>query len=110
MSSHEVWNDFHDKVFNFVRKRINSHDDVRDIVQEIFLKIHLNLHALTNRDKLASWIHQIVRNAVADFYKKKKRQITIALPDMPVIEPEGYMNEEFAEFVKPFVEQLECTH
>ena len=45
-----------------------------DILQEVFLKIHLNLTKLKDQSKLSSWIYQITRNTINDYFRKHKPQ------------------------------------
>jgi RNA polymerase sigma-70 factor (ECF subfamily) len=55
MLTQDVWKEFYDKVYGFVRKRVADRNDIKDLVQDIFLKIHMNLHSLNDRRKLGSW-------------------------------------------------------
>ena len=110
MLTQEVWTDFYDRIYSFIKKRVNDPDDVRDLIQDIFVKIHGSLHTLANEEKLGSWVYQIVRNTIVDFYKKKKFEVGIDLADIPADGSECYMNEEMAKSVVPFIEQLECNY
>jgi RNA polymerase sigma-70 factor (ECF subfamily) len=110
MLTQDVWKDFHDRIFSFIKRRVDNPDDVRDLVQDIFIKIHVNLQTLADKDKLSSWVYQIVRNAIVDFYKKKKPVRGVVLEDVPATDSEPYMNEELAMSIVPFVEQLECDY
>jgi RNA polymerase sigma-70 factor, ECF subfamily len=57
---------------NFISKKINNADDVEDIFQDIFIKIHQNLHTLKDENKIVSWIFQVSRNTIVDYMRKKK--------------------------------------
>lgn len=52
----------------------------RDVAQEVFLKIHRNLHALEHPAKLKSWICGITRTTSID-YLRKERVKTISLEE-----------------------------
>jgi len=64
-----IWNEFHDNVYGFVLKRIKDKQDTNDIVQDVFVKIHLNKHTLKDESKLQAWIYQITRNSINDYFK-----------------------------------------
>ncbi|HPT08359.1 MAG TPA: sigma-70 family RNA polymerase sigma factor [bacterium] len=66
-------NRYKDKIFNYI-KRISSFsdEDVRDILQEVFLKVYLNLNDFDKNLKFSSWIYSIARNQVISSYRKFK--------------------------------------
>ena len=63
----------------FIQKRVRNTEDVFDLRQEILLRIHNNIDSLLKAEKIKSWIYQIARNAIIDFYRKQKP--TAALPE-----------------------------
>lgn len=52
--------------------RVKNSDDADDILQEVFIRIYKNIHSLKDEQKLASWIFQITRNVVIDYYRSQK--------------------------------------
>lgn len=67
-----IWNNFNNDLYRFINKRIKDDDISKDILQDVFLKIHLKLDTLSDKDKLTSWIYQITRNSVLDYLKKHR--------------------------------------
>jgi len=67
-----IWKAFHKELFNFINKRVNDKEASNDILQDVFIKIHLKLKTLSEKDKLASWVYQITRNSILDYFRKKK--------------------------------------
>lgn len=45
---------------------------VDDTLQNVFLKMHTGLVSLKDETKLQSWLYQIVRNAIIDYYRSQK--------------------------------------
>lgn len=72
IETERVWMDFSGRVRSFVMKRVNDEVDAEDIIQEIVLKIHSNLHALRESGKILPWIYSVSRNAISDHYRKKR--------------------------------------
>jgi RNA polymerase sigma-70 factor (ECF subfamily) len=65
-----VWREFQERLRAFVSRRVKRPADVEDILQEVFLRIHRNLETVKQRDRLAAWVFQITRNAIADHYRR----------------------------------------
>ena len=54
-----------------IRIGCKSGDDVEDILQNIFIKVYLNLNDYDERLKFSSWIYRIAHNETIDFFRKK---------------------------------------
>ena len=48
------------------------HDDVQDIVQEVFLTAFRNINSLRERNALGAWLARIARNSAIEFYRRSK--------------------------------------
>jgi RNA polymerase sigma-70 factor (ECF subfamily) len=66
-----IWRTLSDRLRQFVRSRVASTTDVDDILQNVFLRIHQNLNALRQSERLESWVFQITRHAIADYRRKR---------------------------------------
>jgi len=59
------------KLFNFIRRITNaSTEDAEDLLQEVFLKIYLNLNDFDYDLKFSSWAYAIARNQVISNHRK----------------------------------------
>ncbi|MCM3540980.1 RNA polymerase sigma factor SigZ [Priestia endophytica] len=67
-----LWNEFHQPLKRFIVQRVHDSSKVDDILQEVFIKINNHLIELKNEQKIHSWIYQIARNTIIDFYRKEK--------------------------------------
>lgn len=70
----QIWDSLRESLFYFILKRVNDEETSRDILQEVFIKIHLNLHQLNDESKLKAWAFQITRNQVAQHFKSAKKE------------------------------------
>jgi len=68
----QVYKQFSKKLQDFILHRVSDKEAAEDLLHDVFLKVHKNIDALKDSQKLESWIYQIARNAVIDFYRKKK--------------------------------------
>ena len=74
----EVWDAFHNKIRQYILKRVTDPDDAEDILQEVFLKIHNSIGQLENKERLPAWLYRICRNAVIDYYRARRREIDLS--------------------------------
>lgn len=61
------------KFFHYVRRisGVND-DDAEDLVQDVFIKIYLNINDFDETQKFSSWAYAIARNLVISNYRKRK--------------------------------------
>jgi RNA polymerase sigma-70 factor (ECF subfamily) len=70
----QIWYEFHDRLRAFIARRVDNQADGEDILQDVFLRVHQSLHTLNRSDRLASWLFQVTRNAIADYYRAPERR------------------------------------
>ena len=85
INSHEAFalliNRYKDRLLSYIRRMSNlNDDDAKDVLQDIFLKVYLNLNDFDSSLKFSSWIYSIARNQIISNYRKIK------------IRPEGNIN------------------
>jgi RNA polymerase sigma-70 factor (ECF subfamily) len=81
IATEQVWEAFHAPLLHFIRTRVADPATAEDILQEVFLKIHQQVETLKDVKKLESWVYQITRHAIIDYYRSKQ-------PTTPLEEPE----------------------
>jgi RNA polymerase sigma-70 factor (ECF subfamily) len=84
-----IWADVMVQLRAFVRRRIADPDRADDLVGEVLLRIHQNLHTLDDRERLLNWVFRVARNAVIDEYRRAARsreQLVPAVADEPPAE------------------------
>jgi len=84
-ASEQLWEAFSVPLHRFIRQRVADPHSAEDILQDVFLKIHTRIATLHQQDRVAAWIYQIARNAIADYYRTQRPTTdlpeTLALPD-----------------------------
>ena len=108
MNTTAIWKEFNDQLLGFIKARVNNADTAQDILQEVFIKIHQSSNQLSNEDKLASWVYQITRNTIIDYYRKKKLPISDDSIFQGEVEEESdsSLNPQFINCLMPFIKQL----
>jgi RNA polymerase sigma-70 factor (ECF subfamily) len=73
---------YKNKLERYINRRTNiSIHDREDILQEIFIKIYININDYDNGLTFSSWIYRITHNHMIDWYRKNKKHISISLDD-----------------------------
>ena len=65
-----VWHDFNGRLLAFISRRMPDRDAAEDVLQEVMLRIHRHAGELEDSAAVGAWIHQIARNAIADYYRR----------------------------------------
>jgi len=70
----EVWREFESSLRAYVGRRIADPHRADDVVSEVFLRVHKNLHTVKDDERVARWLFTIARNAVTDEYRRAGRR------------------------------------
>lgn len=97
-----IWREFHKKLKQFIILKVRSKDDADDILQEVFIRIHNKIDTLQDNQKLESWIYQITRNVIIDYYRSKKQ--VIELPES--LAEDDSSESEAAKRISPSVKKM----
>ena len=128
MSSHapgtdtqQIWADFGGRLHAFIARRVDSTADADDILQEVFVRIHRHADSLERQERLTSWLYQVTRNAIIDYYRApvRRRELLSGAPqdlDHDVVEASAWMEDhdenaddaarELANCLRPMVARL----
>lgn len=114
-----LWAQFSSHVRAFVRSRVSNENDVDDIVQDIFIRIHEGIGSLRHEDRVQSWVFTIARRALADYYRRQKRDREQPAegmgtaqagegpaPDLNEFEGEHGVHEEVMSWLIPMIGEL----
>ncbi len=106
-----IWENFSQPLKGFIKRRVDNDQDVEDILQNVFYKIHHNLSNLNETGKVQAWVYQIARNAVADYYRTSRYAYTSYTEELPEtmlsdVQEEETANEDIAQCLKTMVQDL----
>lgn len=66
---------YEEKLRRYVRRISGvAHESVEDIVQDVFLKVYINLNAYDPEKSFSSWIYRIAHNETINFWRKNKKK------------------------------------
>lgn len=64
-------------LFNYILNKTKDSSTADDILQMTLIKAWNNIHKFEGRAKILSWLTKIAFNAYYDYYKKKKKEISL---------------------------------
>ena len=118
-NAQEIWHEVHEGLRAFIAKRVADEAAVEDLSQEVFVRMQRGLGRLKDHRRLLSWIYQIARHAIIDYYRARDRQPewpvglagdleTVQSASLPVDSSEGsgQLRMELAGCLRPMIERL----
>lgn len=110
----ELWQGMHDGLRAFIVKRVSDQSYAEDVLQEVFVRVHRQLDSVNDPRRIVSWIYQVTRNAIIDYYRKPGRwhEIPAGLSaDIEAFgselqEESGDSGSELAGCLRPMIERL----
>jgi RNA polymerase sigma-70 factor, ECF subfamily len=67
----QIFETFHQKVFNYIFRIVANRESAEDLLQDVFLKIYQGLPTYREKKKLTPWIFTITRNTINDYFRKQ---------------------------------------
>lgn len=106
-----IWIDLNEELYKFILRKIKEEQTAKDIHQEVFLKIQTKIHQLKHTSKLTSWVYQITRNTIIDYFRKvKDKNISINGLEIPEIETNNFDYSNLTNCINQKIENLSSQH
>jgi len=68
---------YFDKIYRFAFFRVSHKEVAEDITEEVFIRAFTSLSSLDKASSFESWLYQIARNRIIDYYRAKKLLLPI---------------------------------
>jgi len=87
----------HEKiVYNIAYRMMNHPEDVKDISQEVFIKIHKNLNRFDGKSAFSTWIYRIAVNTCIDELRRRKGKQTVSI-DEELEQESNFVKRQFVD-------------
>ena len=106
-STEQIWQEYHHNLHGFIQSRVSDTSLADDILQDVFTRIHSRIDSLKDSRKIQSWIYQITRNAIIDYYRARK--ITEELPESlsnKELDNKEKTRKEISNWILPMIKSL----
>ena len=60
------------RLFDFIRRRVQTEEDAEDILQDVFYQFVTSYSVTEPIEKLTSWLFTVARNKIIDWYRKRR--------------------------------------
>jgi RNA polymerase sigma-70 factor (ECF subfamily) len=80
-STEAIWTSLSDDLRRFIRRRAPDDHVADDLLQETFVRVHLNVERLEAADRLAAWVYRIARNVIHDYHRRAATAVALADSD-----------------------------
>ncbi|HYE22343.1 MAG TPA: sigma-70 family RNA polymerase sigma factor [Verrucomicrobiae bacterium] len=67
-----IYDHFKEKIFRFIFFRVGHKELAEDILADTFVKAWLKIQDVNSPKALSSWIYQVAKNNIIDYYRIKK--------------------------------------
>ena len=109
LTKEEIYLQYKDKVFGYIRNHVNSTEDAEDLCSEVFIKIYDKLDTYDEtKARLSTWIYSVTSNTVIDFYRTNHihSEIPEDLQDSKSTVEDEVLNGENLKLLADALEQL----
>lgn len=66
---------YQEPLYWHIRKLVINHDDTKDVLQEVFLRVWRNVGQFKGDSKLFTWLYRIAGNESLRFLERKQKQL-----------------------------------
>lgn len=80
--------DYGNRLFGFIRGRVNSDEDAEDILQDVWYQVS-TLVDLDSINSISGWLFRVARNKLTDRYRRQK-SVSVNITDD--VEESGWLN------------------
>lgn len=101
----QIWKEFNGQLLSFLKTKINDFEIAKDILQDVFIKVHQKIDTIKEKEKIDNWIYKITKNAIIDYYRRKKLRTTSYL-NREIFKDIDLENSSFTKCLMPFIKQL----
>ncbi len=105
--SEKIWQEYSSRLRAFIKSKISDDAAADDILQDVFLKMHVGLTSLRDEKKIKNWLFQITRNTIIDYFRSQKPSEHI--PEwlsMPESDFTENVHQELAGCLHPMIKAL----
>src|SRR5680860_667359 len=77
METSVIWKKYSSALKFFILKKVGDEEVAKDILQEVFIKVHLHKAEIQKIKSLKSWLYRVTNNSIIDFYRKRANSAQI---------------------------------
>ena len=87
--------EYKERLYWHIRKIVLDHDDAHDVVQNTFIKIHLNINKFRENSSLFTWVYRIATNESLNFINSKAAKMGLLNQEWIEVKADGLMADSY---------------
>lgn len=87
---------YEEKMRRYARKFLSNEDEIKDAVQNVFVKTYVNIHSFDVKRKFSSWLYRIAHNELVNALRKKDKKV-LPFFNMDVFLPSSFSANDINE-------------
>jgi RNA polymerase sigma-70 factor (ECF subfamily) len=100
-----LYDHYQPMIYRFIAVKVSRREEAEDITHQVFLSAWQNIGKYEQRGyPFSSWLYQIARNQVVDYYRAKRGDVSI-----DAIDPELFVTTASVEFTMPVKMDMETV-
>lgn len=105
-TTEQVWEAFHEPLYRFIRRRVADEATAEDLLQDVFVKIHQHGDTLQDVRRLESWIYQITRHLIVDYYRSQSQPLASLDAEEGLDLPEELADDDIVSELLPCIRAM----
>lgn len=89
-----IWVNLNGKLYSFILGKVNDKSVAEDILHDLYIRIHASIDTLKDDTKIQSWIYQIARNLIIDYYRSIQKQ-SLVQPQLLTERSDEYPDNDY---------------
>lgn len=106
MKIEEIWLAYRAALKRFIHAKVSNEADVDDLLQEILIKTHNNIHTLKEQKSVKAWLFQIANRSIIDYYRKQDRSKEYQEVKLNSHDDSESSNRDLTHCIIPFINAL----
>ena len=87
--------EYKERLYWHIRKLVLDHDDAHDVVQNTFIKIHLNINKFRENSSIYTWMYRIATNESLNFINSKAAKMGLQNTEWIEAKADGLMADSY---------------
>ncbi|MBY6019293.1 RNA polymerase sigma factor SigZ [Halomonas denitrificans] len=108
---HTHWQQHRAQLQRYIARQVQDPDTVEDLLQEVYIKAHTQLHQLRAKGSLSAWLYRIAHNVVMDHYRQQRPHAPLPeeLAESPADQPAA-AHQQLARCLEPLMDKLPARY
>lgn len=106
MNLETIWKTYQSSLKSFLHSKVSHEAEVDDLLQDILLKVHENLHTLQSSGSIKAWLFQIANRCIVDFYRKQTQSKHLTADQLWYTDNNDEIKQELAQCLQPLIQSL----